>query len=230
MIGRRRSTEQPQTKAPDELLSELWEMRDQLRSNHALSPQERHAMGNTLEDVANYVGRQVQQPSATNTLLGFAAVHSKAQKLSDDEQRAQQSLIDFVVDNFDKEENHLRAIQLGGYAAFFGLWSITSSMLNPIVSALAALLMLFSAAVFSIWVIFRASILSLCLKKTAGQGLNSLEEFIRHRDWAVGNQQTLILRLTRRRWIAWLASITPAAASVLLLMANLVYIILYPIF
>lgn len=56
---------------------------------------------------------------------------------------------------YDKAVAYTNVIILGGYASFFGLWSLTKPYLPPALARLAALLMLLSVLTFVLFEVFK---------------------------------------------------------------------------
>jgi len=208
-------------KEPSELLRIFHAALERLGNKSDLTLSEQRRLANELSDVYNYVSETARKPSLQNTLRTQSAQQAKQQEQLKQEREVLQSHKDFVTENFDKAEHHLRAIQVGGYAAFFGLWSVTMDWIDPVWSALAALLMLISATVFVLWEVARATILSFCLKRHSVMGRLPLEEFLRKRSSFLTDEKAAVLKLAESRSTVWLISVLPAAAAIIIMMLQL---------
>ena len=212
-------------KEPSELLRIFNSGLERLRSESDLNLHEQRQLADDLSDVYNYFSSVTRKTSLQNTLHLQSAQQAKQREQLDEERKTLQSLKDFVTENFDKAENHLRAIQVGGYAAFFGLWSITIDWLDPGWSALAALLMLISATVFVLWEVARATILSFCLKQHSVIGTLPLEEFLKKRVNLLTHEKLAVLSLAKSRPTIWLLSVLPAAAAIAIMMFQFISVL-----
>ena len=208
-------------KEPNELLRTFDSALEHLRSDSDLTQSQQRQLADELSDVYNYVSAMARRPSLQNTLHAQSAQQAKQREQLEQERKALQAHKDFVTENFDRSEQHLRAIQIGGYAAFFGLWTVTANWLDPAWSSLAALLMLVSATIFVLWEVARATILSFCLKRHSAIGRLPLEEFIRRRGKIITNEKAAVLMLAKSRSTVWLCSVVPAVAAVAIMMLQL---------
>lgn len=208
-------------KDPSELLRTFDAALERLRSESDLTQSQQRQLANELADVYNYVSATTRKPSLQNTMQTQSAQQAKQREQLEQERQALQAHKDFVTENFDRAEQHLRAIQVGGYAAFFGLWTVTASWLDPVWSSLAALLMLISATVFVVWEVARATILSLCLKRHSAIGSLPLEKFIQRRGKVLTDEKAVVLMLAKSRSTVWLFSVVPAAGAIAIMMLQL---------
>lgn len=213
-------------KAPKEILqvfnSALVQIRD---TAHPLTPADRNKITEDLSKVYNYVSATIQKPSLTNALYASSAKNAKLE-----EQLAQERVMlrehqQFVETNFDKAEQYLRTIQLGGYAVFFALWSITGNRINSFWGALAVLLMLVSATAFVIWEVNKSITLSFFLKRHASIGGGKVEDFLKSRMAKLTPEKSVMLDLAQSRPMFLFVSIIPAIGAVSIMLCQLIAVV-----
>ena len=179
-----------------------------------MTPADCRRIADDLTDVYNYVSATTQKPSVINVLHANSARDAKLERQLTQEREALREHQQFVEDNFDKAEQYLRAIQLGGYGAFFGLWSITKDWLDPLWSSFAAILMIISGTTFVTWEISKGSILAFALRRHAAISAGKLEQFIKSRMIKLTQEKSARSILAESRATVWLLSVFPAVAAI----------------
>jgi len=159
-------------------------------------------------------------------LYSQAAQTAKTEKQLEKERQALREHQEFVTNNFDKAEQYLTAIQLGGYAAFFAIWSITKDWIEPAQGSFAALLMLFSATIFIFWVVIKSSILTLSLTTHSSIAAQKLETFLQSRMPGLNREAYAVYLLTKTRPIFWFTCTIPALIAIGLLAYQLCLVLL----
>lgn len=212
-------------KDPKELLRMFDKALIRIRGTDPMSPVDRRQIADELSEVFNYVSAVSQKPSLTNTLHSMSAQNSKVETQLAQERQTLREHQQFVTDNFDKAEQYLKAIQLGGYAAFFALWGIIGDRLNPKWAALAGLLMLISATAFVIWEVCKSTILAFSLKRHASIGGGRIESFLQTRMLKLTQEKPAVLLLAQSRPTVWLVTFIPAIAAVGILLCQLLVVV-----
>jgi hypothetical protein len=161
----------------NDLLKEFDEVISKIREGTQLTT----ANKDHLSEVYNYLSKTIRQTSLTNVLHNKSAQVSRVEKLLDQERTILEKHQKFVENNFDKAEQHFRAIQFGGYAVFFAIWGFTKELIDPIWGSIAALSMVISAIIFVVWEVFKSLTFGYALKDHAKVGMKSVEKFISSR-------------------------------------------------
>lgn len=215
-------------KAPDDLLRFLTNTINDIRSDNPLNPKDRQRIADDLAEVYNYVSASSRKPSFINAVhtisaqnAQVAAQNAAIEKQLETEREVLREHQGFVENSFDKAEQYFKAIQLGGYAAFFALWSLTKEWLHPIWASIAAVLMIISVSTFVIWEVYKATLVALILKRDASLGTGKLEDFIRTRASKLLEDRSGILALTRSRATVWVVSVLSAAVGTGVLLSQL---------
>lgn len=213
-------------KDPQTLLQELNTVREKLRQAEApLSQHEQRAMADALTDVYNYVSAASRKSSLTNYTHTTSAHDARVKKQLEEERQQLEMHRKFVEDSFDKADQYLRTIQMGGYAAFFAVWGVTRDWLTPSGAALAAILMTVSATTFIVWEMWRSTILSLALKTHASISGSRIEEFVRTRMSKLIYERATVTSLAQSRASVWLVCVLFAALSLIVLVWQLLGIL-----
>lgn len=212
-------------KNPKDLLKVFESALAEIRGRGPLNPADRQRIVADLADVFNYVAATSQEPSPTNTIYAVAAHDARMAELSRQECETLRQHREFIEKSFDKSEQYLKAIQLGGYAAFFALWSITKEWLCPVWGLLAALLMIVSGSVFVIWELYKGTLLTGMLRSHASFVKGKLEDFIKLRMPELLDENKRILSLTESRATVWRVSVWPAVAAVSIMLWQLLGVI-----
>lgn len=207
-------------KTPDDLLKALNDAINDIGNKNPLNPQDRQHIADDLGEVYNYVSACSRKPSFINAVHTISAQNALVSRQNAEIEKqlaaAREVLSEhqrFVENSFDKAEQYFKAIQLGGYAAFFALWSLTKEWLHPIWASTAAVLMIVSTTTFVIWEVYRSTLLALILKRNASLSTGKLEDFVRTRLPNLLEERSGILSLTRSRATVWLISVLSAAVG-----------------
>lgn len=208
-------------KDPQELLKLFNDALVKIQGKEPLNAVDRRKIYDDLAEVYNYVSATTRKPSLTNTLYTVSAQNKQIEEQFSREKRLLESIQKFVQDNFEKAEQYLRAMQLGGYAAFFALWSITRDSLSPVWGSLAAALMLISVVTFVLWEVCKATLLTLSLKSYASLAGSRIEEFIREKVSERTRQESAMTVLAKSRATFWIVSMFPALAGAGILLVQL---------
>jgi hypothetical protein len=207
-------------KAPDDLLGVLNNAINYILSDNPLNPAARRRIADNLAEVCNYVSASSRKPSLINAVHIISAQNAQvaAQNAAIEKQlEADREVLHkhqrFVENSFDKAEQYFKAIQLGGYAAFFALWSLTKEWLHPMWASIAAVLMIISVSTFVIWEVYKSTLLALILKRDASLGTGKLEDFITTRMSKLLDDRSGILAMTRSRATVWVVSVLSAAVG-----------------
>ena len=217
-------------KEPKELLRILNKHIDTINNNTSLSGKERKNMAAELVEVSNYLSSCIQGPSSVNLLYINSAKKEERKIQTEKEHKILDEHKQFVQDSFNKAEQYFRAIQLGGYAVFFALWSITEKWLNQIWIAIAVLLMLISATIFVTWEVYKSVLLAFSLKRHAALSQGKLEVFVQSRMGNLSKEKDAINSLTKCRALIWLLSVITAVPAIIIFMFQLLDIISKKIF
>lgn len=212
-------------KEPNELLEVFDKALTRIRSTDPMSSADRRQIADELSEVYNYVSAASRKPSLANALHSMSAHDAKVAKQLEMERQTLREHQAFVKDNFDKAEQYLKAIQLGGYAAFFALWSIVGANLSTIWAALTGLLMLISVTSFVIWEICKSTILTFSLKRHASIGDGKLENFLKKRVLKLTQDKSAVVLLAQSRPKVWLVTFIPAIAAVGILLCQLLIVV-----
>lgn len=219
-------------KAPVDLLKALNNAIEGMRADNPLNPQDCRRIVEDLTEVYNYVSASSKKPSFINAVhtasaqnAQITARNAEIEKQLEAEREVLREHHRFVANNFDKAEQYFKAIQLGGYAAFFALWGLTREYLHPIWASTAAVLMIVSVSTFVIWEVYKSALLALILKRNAALGTGTLEDFIRTRMSKLIKERSGILSLTRSRTTVWLVSVLSAVVGTGVLLWQLLYTI-----
>jgi len=208
-------------KDPQELLKLFNDALVKIQGKEPLNAVDRRKIYDDLAEVYNYVSATTRKPSLTNTLHTISAQNKQVEQQFTREKKLLEDIQKFVQDNFEKAEQYLRAMQLGGYAAFFALWSITRDSLSPVWGSLAAVLMLISIVTFVIWEVSKATILTFSLKSYANLAGRRIEEFIKVKVSERTRQESAVMMLAKSRATFWIVSIATALLGVGLLLIQL---------
>lgn len=209
-------------KDPQILLQKISSFRKRLiEEKDALTPTEREKMALELHDIGSYIAEIGRKPSLQTVLLSQAANAARIEKQFTAEREQLEFHRKFVESNFDKADQYLRTIQLGGYAIFFAVWGITREWLTPFWGSLAAILMIISAAIFIFWEIWKSTLLSLTLQQHAIIASSTIEEFIRTRMSKLIQVQSKITTLAKARAYVWIICVILAGFSLVVLVVQL---------
>ncbi|MBP7526700.1 MAG: hypothetical protein KA801_02165 [Syntrophorhabdaceae bacterium] len=208
-------------KDPQELLKLFNDAHVKIQGKEPLNAVDRRKIYDDLTEVYNYVSATTRKPSLTNTLYTVSAQNNQVEQQFAREKKLLEDIQKFVQDNFEKAKQYLRAMQLGGYAAFFALWSITRDSLSPVWGSLAAVLMLISVVTFVIWEVSKATILTFSLKSYANLVGRRIEEFIKVKVSERTRQESAVMVLAKSRATFWIVSIAPALFGVGILLVQL---------
>jgi hypothetical protein len=207
---------------PKEIMATFYEVIVKLeKAKEPVSAAEQHSMASRLSEAYDFLSGQVAKPSLVNVLRLKSALDARKEKQQEEERRQlelQRKFIEFSIKDADQ---YLRAIQLGGYAAFFAIWGFTRVKLPSSVEILSALLMTISAVIFVVWEIFKSLLLSLSLKQHASL-TTGLERFIKDRLSVLKHQESYTFWQARLRFWVLATSIVPAVIAVGLLMFQFV--------
>lgn len=197
-----------------------------LNAERPLRIDEQRKLAAELTDIYNYVSASVSQPSLLNVIGAQAAQREAVRKQLELDQKNLESHKTFVESTFERADQFFRAVQVAGYAAFFGLWALTKDFIDREWAALAALVMLFSASVFVMWEVAKATVLALALRRDARIASSSLEEFVSRRGEGILSKSARVTTLVQWRSTFWILSVVPALTSVIILGSQLgVYLI-----
>jgi len=213
-------------KDPEVILREFNAVIEKLRQAKApLSPADQRAMADELTDTYNYVSGSSRKRSLQNYIYSQSAHDARVKEQLEEERKQMELHKSFVESSFDKADQYLRTIQLGGYAAFFAVWGMTREWLTPFWGVLAAILMIVSATIFVIWEIWKSTLLSLVLKHHASIGSSSIEGFIRTRMSKLILERSKITKLAQARASVWIACVVPAVLSLVILVWRLLKVL-----
>jgi hypothetical protein len=210
-------------KDPKQIHEEFSKVLEKLSSaQQPMSAAEQRKLVDDMSDIFNYVSAQSQRNNLTNVLHSQSAHDAKLRKLQ--EQDIQQLTLhrSFVESCFEKANQYLKIIQIAGYATFFGLWSFTRSWLPTHIEILTVLLLTFSAFIFIGWEIFKATFLSIAIRKHAKiaglTNITNIELFIKKRVKRLQDKSSAILWFARLRLWIWIICLVPAVVSISLLL------------
>ena len=192
-----------------------------LYENGVLSAPERSQMAEQLSDVFNYVSMTSKKPSLVNVLHTNSARDAKLREQLEQDRQQLNEHKQFVERSFDKADQYLKSIQLGGYAAFFSVWAFAKAEIDPFWAALAAVLMIISATVFIIWELWKASLLVFALERHARVCSGSIESFIKTRLEKFTKGESPELLLARSRATVWIVCITSAGTALAVMVLQL---------
>lgn len=209
---------------PKELQASLWEVTEKLnRASEPLPVTEQKKIGHQLFDVYNYVAAQVNNDKNTvNLIWGQSAHDAKVKAQLKAEQNNLNEHQKFIEVNFDNADRYLKTIQLAGYALFFAVWGFTRGWVKPEFEAVAAIMMVVSAAIFVSWEIAKASVLVALLRKHAKIALSGLDTFILARSEKFSSRPRAVTWFAASRVWVWWSCVIPAAIAVILLLGALV--------
>lgn len=203
------------TKDPRELLRDFHNAISQLRDSEFPTQADCRKIANDLRDVYNYVAETTTKPSHVNAIHAISARYARREKQLTNEREALKDAQQFIEDNFDKAEQYFRAIQLGGYAAFFGLWSISNKVLaDPLWPSVSLVFMLTSCSVFVIWELNKTRMLALALKRHATMNAEKLEQLLKSPMTKVPQEKSARSILTEARTTYLITSISSAVVAV----------------
>lgn len=207
-------------KEPQEIQKKFSQILDRLFSaDKPMSAAEQRRLGAEMGDIFNYTSAQSQKPNFINFLHSQSAHDAQLKKLQQQDIEQLNLHRSFVESCFEKADQYLKAIQLAGYATFFGLWSFTKGWLPAYIEILTILLLTFSASVFIGWEIFKSTFLSIAMRKHARiAGATNVEIFITKRIKRLQDKSSAILWFAGLRLWIWLICLIPAVASISLLL------------
>ena len=191
------------------------------KAEEPLSAAEQKRMASDLTDVFNYLSASTKKQNPFNSIYSQSASDARLKEQLTADRAQLDTQRDFIESSYEKVEQYFRTIQLAGYAAFFGLWSLSKDYLPEKYALYSLLLMIVSALVFMFWEILKSSIITLAIKDHAKIGSNSIENFIASRVKIRGRSSAIFL-VTKYRFIPWFLSISSGAASVIILITLLV--------
>ena len=177
-----------------------------------LSPEAQRKMAQDTGEVLNYLSATTAESSMLNHMYSQSAHDARVKQQLSAERNQLELHREFIESSFEKVDQYLRTIQLAGYAAFFGLWSLSKSHITDNQAHLALILMLVSASVFMFWEILKSSVLALTIRDHSKIGLNSVEEFIITRGKLKGKSSAVYL-VSKYRIYPWFISVSSAALS-----------------
>lgn len=199
---------------PEEIRIEFHEIYGQLTSDDPMSTRERQQIAIGLLVPYSYVAAHCKDNSPVNGVYKFAAEKAARDKRQEEDMTALREHQAFVERIFEKSEQYLKTIQLGGYAAFFGLWSITEKHLTSLTSSVAALLMIISISAFILWEVYKATVLALAVKGNALTSSASLPRFVQTRMQTIRSVNASFRVLSVVRPVTLFISIVPALFAV----------------
>lgn len=191
-----------------------------LQDSAPIPPDIRRQMWEDLSDIYNYLSGLNRQPSFERVIRSQSAHLDKQQKESEKERSLLKEHRAFVETNIEKADQYLRTIQIAGYTAFFAMWGFTQTHIDPTWAKIALLLMILSAIVFIGWEIWKATILSLSLKRHASI-TSDAEIFVRNRMEAVVAKNMTIKFQTHGRFIVWIFCICTSSVSTLIIIVSI---------
>ena len=184
-----------------------------------MSVAEQHKLASNMSPMYNYVSAQSRKVNITNFLYSQSAHDAELRTLQEQDIQQLNLHRSFVEGCFEKADQYLRAIQLAGYATFFGLWSFTRAWLPLHIEILTGLLLTFSASIFIGWEIFKSTFLSIAIRKHAKiAGLKNIELFIKQRVKRLQQKSSAIIWFARLRLWIWIVCLVPAVVSISLLL------------
>ncbi|MCK5617217.1 hypothetical protein KAR91_85930 [Candidatus Pacearchaeota archaeon] len=204
-------------KEPKELLRILDGNLELLRNNETLNKAEIKKLSDDLTELFNYVSSTTRKPSFTNALYTVTAQTDNQNRQFEKEREILNEHKDFVKNSFDKADQYLKTIQLGGYTAFFAVWGMTQKWIDPFWATLSVIFMLSSATVFIVWEIYRATLLTLVLKHHAKFVTGRIEQFLNTRMATLIKERTSVQSLIQSRAKIWLLCVSTAGVSLALL-------------
>lgn len=199
---------------PEEIRIELDEIIGKLISDTPMNTHERKMIAMGLWVTHSYVAAHCKDNSPQNGLYRSIAEKAARDKRQEEDMAALREHQAFVERIFEKSEQYLKTIQLGGYAAFFGIWSITEKHLTSWTSSVAALLMIISISAFILWEVYKATILALTVKGNALASSTSLPRFVQIRMQTIRSINASFRVLSVVRPVALFISIVPALFAV----------------
>lgn len=207
--------------SPEEILTNFYNCMQKIQGSDDLDRATRKKIHNDLIEAYNYLSGLHKRPSAERFIRSQSAHDAKQQEQLEKERHLLNEHKSFVENSIDKADQYLKTIQLGGYAAFFAVWGITSPSLNYTLKTTTAILMILSAIAFVGWEIWKATILTLALKRHASI-TSGLENFVQNRYHEVIQKNSLsIARIKQRAWV-WLFCIGTAIPALLILLTALI--------
>lgn len=207
--------------SPEDLMNVFHEHISTLQETVPITPAIRHKMREDLSEVYNYLSGLHRKPSFERVVRSQSAHLSNQRKEAEKERSLLEAHRAFVETNLEKADQYLRTIQLAGYAAFFAIWGFSDTYIGDTQAKSALLLMIFSAFVFVGWEIWKATLISLSLKRHASI-TSDAETFARNRfEKVIAKQMTLELQ-SRNRFIVWIYCIITATLSVLIMLFSIV--------
>jgi hypothetical protein len=201
-------------KDPKELMRLFDDGIKRIRNSDQMSMADRQKIADDLSEVYNYLSAVTNTPSLIKAMHARSAQDSKLMNQLAQERETLRAHQEFVENNFDKAEQYLKAIQLGGYATFFALWSIIGGQIHSMWSNIAALLMLTSATSFVVWEVCKSTILAFSIKRHASISAGRLEEFLRSRMSRLVQEKSAVIALAKSRAMVWLVCVIPAVTSI----------------
>lgn len=199
---------------PEEIRIEFQELIDKLATDAPMNARERQTVAMELLGPFSYVAAHCKDNSPVNGAYKFAAEQAAKKKQHAEDIKALSEHQAFVERIFEKSEQYLKTIQLGGYAAFFGIWSITEKHLTSWTSSVAALLMIISISAFILWEVYKATVLALAVKGNALTSSASLPRFVQTRMQTIRSINASFRVLSVVRPVTLFISIVPALFAV----------------
>jgi hypothetical protein len=200
-------------KHPDELLLIFAVIIKKVEDGQPLDP----SMSPDLWDIYNYFYDLNTEPSFTRGLHAQSAHRAGLQEQLAQDRKLFNDHKQFIENNFDKADQYLRTIQLGGYAAFFAVWGLTRDWLVHGWSVIAVLLMLVSATVFVAWEIFKSTLLVRLMKHHASISSGGLEKFVHSRLSTLSEDKSLTMPEAKWCEVIWLICVGTTAPSLFIL-------------
>ncbi|WP_152522776.1 hypothetical protein [Salinisphaera shabanensis] len=212
----------------EELQRAIYPFLQALNDGAELTSSEKRRLSNILEDSYNFIAGALAKP---NLFVAAAQEQSRIKAIEREradqakERETEQRNLDahkkFVEQTFKNADHYFRGVQLAGYAAFFGLWNLTTSA-HHVLATLAALSMLISAVAFITWESARATALSFALRKHAKMSFSTVEEFVDSRKSGWFERFTNSRAIANTRFGFWIAAVIPGSLGLILLASQLV--------
>ncbi len=208
-------------KAPADLLKELGDNIKKIVSDAPLNPAERQKIADDLTEIFNYVSASSQKPSLTNHLYALSAHDAREKEQMELERQELADLKKFVEQSFEKSDQYLNTIQVGGYAVFFTIWGFSREWIGPLWEVLAAVLMIISASSFIIWEVGKNYLLVNVLRRHTSISSGGLQNFLQSRLLRLTEGGSILLSLAQARATVWMVCTTTAVVAVAILVARL---------
>ncbi|OGS92875.1 MAG: hypothetical protein A2061_10185 [Gallionellales bacterium GWA2_59_43] len=178
-------------------------------------------MADDLSEVFNYVSASSQKPSLTNHIYASSAHDERVGEQLEFERQELADHKKFVEQSFEKSDQYLNTIQVGGYAVFFTIWGFSREWIGPLWEVLAAVLMIISASSFIIWEVGKTYLLVNVLRRHASISSGGLQNFLQSRLLRLTEGRSILLSLAQARATVWMVCTTTAMVAVAILVFRL---------